>query len=107
MTHVQNRRLMLFLMPALLMLFVFTVIPSVWAIYVSFTDLALAGPKALDYTFVGLKNYIKLFSDRNFHHSLWLMIQYIIYTNIGSSTNARPKPRRRSAIAALERAASV
>ncbi len=86
MTHVQNRRLMLFLMPALLMLFVFTVIPSVWAIYVSFTDLALAGPKALDYTFVGLKNYIKLFSDRNFHHSLWLTIQYTIYTNIGQFT---------------------
>ena len=77
---------MLFLMPALLMLFVFTVIPSVWAIYVSFTDLALAGPKALDYTFVGLKNYIKLFSDRNFHHSLWLTIQYTIYTNIGQFT---------------------
>ncbi len=86
MTHVQNRRLMLFLMPALLMLFVFTVIPSVWAIYVSFTDLALAGPKALDYTFVGLKNYVKLFSDRNFHHSLWLSIQYTIYTNIGQFT---------------------
>ena len=86
MTHVQNRRLMLFLMPALLMLFVFTVIPSVWAIYVSFTDLALAGPKALDYTFVGLKNYIKLFSDRNFHHSLWLTIQYTVYTNIGQFT---------------------
>ena len=86
MTHVQNRRLMLFLMPALLMLFVFTVIPSVWAIYVSFTDLALAGPKPLDYTFVGLKNYIKLFSDRNFHHSLWLTIQYTIYTNIGQFT---------------------
>ena len=86
MTHTQNRVLMLFLAPALLMIFVFTVIPSVWAIYVSFTDLALAGPKALDYTFVGLKNYVKLFSDRNFHHSLSLSIQYTIYTNIGQFT---------------------
>lgn len=77
---------MLFLLPALLMLFVFTVIPSLWAVYVSFTDLALAGPKALDYTFVGLKNYVKLFSDRNFHHSLSLSIQYTIYTNIGQFT---------------------
>lgn len=86
MTHTQNRILMLFLAPALLMIFVFTVIPSVWAIYVSFTDLALAGPKALDYTFVGIKNYAKLFSDRNFHHSLSLSIQYTLYTNIGQFT---------------------
>ncbi len=86
MVHTQNRILWLFLLPALLMIFVFTVIPSVWAIYVSFTDLALAGPKALDYTFVGLKNYSKLFSDRNFHNSLSLSIQYTIYTNIGQFT---------------------
>jgi multiple sugar transport system permease protein len=86
MTHIQNRTLLLFLAPALLMLFIFTVLPSLWAVYVSFTDLALAGPKALDYTFVGLKNYVKLFSDRNFHHSLSLTIQYTIYTNIGQFT---------------------
>ncbi len=86
MAHTHNRVLILFLVPALLLIFVFTVIPSVWAMYISFTDLALAGPKALDYTFVGLKNYIKLFSDRNFHHSLSLSIQYTIYTNIGQFT---------------------
>ncbi|MEZ4621918.1 MAG: sugar ABC transporter permease [Caldilineaceae bacterium] len=86
MTHTQNRVLLLFLTPALLMIFVFTVIPSLWAIYISFTDLALAGPKALDYTFTGLKNYTKLFGDRNFLHSLSLSIQYTIYTNIGQFT---------------------
>ncbi|MCB0182921.1 MAG: sugar ABC transporter permease, partial [Caldilineaceae bacterium] len=86
MTHTQNRILLLFLTPALLMIFVFTVIPSAWAIYISFTDLALAGPKALDYTFTGLKNYTKLFGDRNFLHSLSLSIQYTIYTNIGQFT---------------------
>jgi len=86
MTHIQNRTLLLFLAPALLMLFIFTVLPSLWAVYVSFTDLALAGPKALDYTFVGLKNYGKLLADRNFHHSLSLTIQYTIYTNVGQFT---------------------
>ena len=64
MIHTQNRLLFLFLVPALLMLLVFTVLPSLWAIYISFTDLALAGPKAMDYTFVGLKNYVKLFTDQ-------------------------------------------
>lgn len=83
MTHAQNRLLFLFLVPALLMLLVFTVLPSLWAIYISFTDLALAGPKAMDYTFVGLKNYVKLFTNDAFHHSLWLSIQYTILTNIG------------------------
>jgi ABC-type sugar transport system permease subunit len=53
MLHTQNRLLFLFLLPALLMLLIFTAVPSIWAIYISFTDLALAGPKALDYTFVG------------------------------------------------------
>ena len=86
MAHVQNRILLLFLLPALLMIFIFTVIPSLWAVYISFTDLALAGPKALDYAFVGLKNYTKLFADRNFHHSLSLSIQYTLYTNIGQFT---------------------
>lgn len=83
MLHAQNRLLLLFLLPALAMLLIFTVVPSLWAIYISFTDLALAGPKAMDYSFVGLKNYIKLFGDRTFHHSVWLSIQYTVYTNLG------------------------
>lgn len=83
MTRINNRSLVLFLVPALLLLLVFTVLPSLWAVYVSFTDLALAGPKALDYGFIGLRNYVELFGDRNFHHALWLSIQYTVYTNIG------------------------
>lgn len=68
------------------MLLVFTVAPALWAIYVSFTDLALAGPKAMNYDFVGLKNYVKLFSSDDFHNSLWLSIQYTVFTNIGQFT---------------------
>ncbi|MFN8443327.1 MAG: sugar ABC transporter permease [Caldilineaceae bacterium] len=83
MIRTQNRLLLLFLAPALLMIFVFTVLPGVWAIYVSFTDLALAGPKALDYTFIGIRNYIKLFSDGRFYHSIWLTLLYTFYTNVG------------------------
>ena len=65
------------------MIFVFTVLPALWAIYVSFTDMALAGPKALDMTFIGLRNYVKLFTDSDFYHTLWLSLQYTLYTNIG------------------------
>jgi multiple sugar transport system permease protein len=86
MLHRQNRLLFLFLIPALAMLLIFTVAPALWAVYVSFTDLALAGPKALDYTFVGLKNYFRLFADSRFHHSVVLSIQYTIFTNLGQFT---------------------
>lgn len=83
MNRLNNNSLILFLVPALLILVVFTLLPSLWAVYVSFTDLALAGPKALNYQFIGLRNYVDLFNDRNFHNSLWLSIQYTVYTNIG------------------------
>lgn len=83
MSRLNNNSLFLFLLPALLILVVFTLLPSLWAVYVSFTDLALAGPKALNYDFIGLRNYVELFNDRGFHNSLWLSIQYTIYTNLG------------------------
>jgi multiple sugar transport system permease protein len=86
MTEAQNKRLIFFLFPALLMLLIFTVAPALWAIYISFTDLALAGPKAMNFDFVGLKNYNKLFTDTNFHHSLILSIEYTVLTNIGQFT---------------------
>lgn len=86
MIRTQNRLLLLFLAPALLMILIFTVLPGVWAIYVSFTDLALAGPKALDYTFIGLRNYFKLFSDTRFFHSIWLTLEYTFFTNVGQFT---------------------
>jgi len=86
MTRIQNRTLLLFLTPALLMIFIFTVLPALWAIYVSFTDLALAGPKAMNYTFIGLRNYTKLFADEDFHHSIWISLLYTLYTNVGQFT---------------------
>ncbi len=83
MTRLHDRWLILYLVPALLMLFVFTLLPAIWAAYISFTDLALTGPKAMNYGFIGLRNYVKLFGDRNFLHSLWLSIQYTVFTNLG------------------------
>jgi multiple sugar transport system permease protein len=86
MVRTQNRLFLLFLSPALLIILVFTILPGLWSIYVSFTDLALAGPKALDYTFIGLRNYLKLFKDADFYHSLGLSLQYTLYTNVGQFT---------------------
>lgn len=83
MSRLHNNSLLLFLLPALIILFVFTLLPALWAVYISFTDLALAGPKALNYGLIGLRNYAELFADKSFHHSIWLTIQYTVYTNIG------------------------
>ena len=83
MTRAQNRVLPLLLLPSLLAIFVFMVLPALWSIYVSFTDMALAGPKALNMTFIGLKNYIRLFSSEDFYHSIILTLEYSFFTNIG------------------------
>jgi multiple sugar transport system permease protein len=83
MTRVQNRYLPLFLVPALVMILVFTILPAAWAIYISFTNLALAGPNALNYSFIGLGNFFRLFSDEEFYQSLSLTLLYTLYTNIG------------------------
>lgn len=83
MVRSQNRLLLLFLTPALLMIAVFTILPALWAVYVSFTRMALAGPNALDMSFIGLRNYQKLFTDSDFYHSIVLTLQYTVFTNIG------------------------
>ena len=63
MVRAQNRLLLLFLTPALIMIAVFTILPALWAVYVSFTRMALAGPNALDMSFIGLRNYQKLLRE--------------------------------------------
>lgn len=50
------------LLPALVMIAIFIVFPIVWSIYLSFTNYSTVGPTAINYTFVGLRNYFKLFS---------------------------------------------
>ena len=83
MTRFQNRLVPYLLMPSLSLVFVFMVLPAFWSIYVSFTNMALAGPNALDMSFVGLKNYVRLFSSEDFYHSAGLTLQYAAYTNLG------------------------
>lgn len=83
MTRVQTRFLPLLLAPAVIMIGIFTLAPGIWAVYVSFTNLALAGPNALNYKFVGLDNFVRLFNDESFYHSLFLTLQYTLYTNVG------------------------
>ena len=66
----------LFIMPWLIGLLAFTVIPMIFSLYISFTEWPiLKGP-----TFVFLDNYIKIFQDPMFYNSLIVTLKYVIFT---------------------------
>lgn len=51
------------LIPSLVVLVCFFVVPIVLTIYYSFTNLALSGSNAKNFQFVGLQNYIRMLTD--------------------------------------------
>ena len=79
----ERTMLALFLGPAVIIVFVFTILPALWAIYVSFTNRALTGERSIAYDFVGIANYVKLLSNEIFLHSISLTLWYTLWTNIG------------------------
>lgn len=72
-----------FLVPVSLLLLFFYIFPAIWAVRTSFTDLALTGPKALNYGYVGLKQYIRLFNDPDFYSALGRTVIYTLGTIVG------------------------
>ena len=70
--------LLLFMLPALLVVVVFVIVPSAWAIAISFTDQSLVGPSALNPSFIGFDNYTRLFKDANFWNSLSISFRFVI-----------------------------
>ena len=66
-----------------MLLAVFYIFPALWAVRISFTDLALTGAKALNYTFVGLKEYQRLFSNPDFYGALGRTVIYTVGTCVG------------------------
>lgn len=69
-----------FILPSLIFLVVFIVYPVFNNIILSFTDATLTKDT---YEFIGLKNYIKLFSSRKFTKYLWNNIIWTIFSVIG------------------------
>lgn len=82
----QSGYIYLFLLPTLLFLLLFQIYPILNSVYTSFTDLSMI--KANSGKFVGLKNYVKLFtSDSNFwpilgNSLMWVfgstVLQYLV-----------------------------
>lgn len=76
---------LVFLLPPLLFYFVWIIAPTVYTIYLSFTD----WDSVSDPRYIGLRNYVYLFTrDRNFTESLinnlrWLIVFITVPTTLG------------------------
>lgn len=55
---------------------------TAWAFTFSFTDLALVGKKAVDWSWVGLQNFERLFTRKGFLKSLWTTIIFVFFSAI-------------------------
>jgi len=82
----ERSMLFIFLVPAVLTVVIFTILPALWAIGVSFTDRALTGERAVTYGYVGFSNYIRLFENETFRNSVRLTLWYTVWTNLGQFT---------------------
>jgi len=65
----KNAVSMSFVLPALILLFIFVIIPFMLSFYYSFMDYNILKPKAM--SFVGLDNFKKLFNDKIFTQSIY------------------------------------
>lgn len=72
-THKKSRdKLVLasFILPALAIYVAFKLALVPYALYLSFTDMAFLGKKAVDWSFIGLGNYFKVITDLKFLESI-------------------------------------
>jgi len=75
------RYALVFIAPAGLGFLVFYLIPALRGIWFSFTNQNLIGSG----TFVGVKNYVRMFGDDLFWNALWVTLEYVVI-NIGVQT---------------------
>ena len=57
-----------------------------WAITFSFTDLETIGRKSVNWDWVGLKNYIRLFTRQGFLQSLWVTVIFTFFSAVIGQT---------------------
>lgn len=55
---------------------------TAWAFAFSFTDLALVGRKSVEWSWVGLQNFERLFTRRGFLESLWTTVVFVFFSAI-------------------------
>lgn len=72
-----------FMLPALIGLSIFVLIPGLRGVYLSFTEYNIFR----DPEFIGLENYTRMLEDPIFWNALWVTLQYVVI-NIGVQTVA-------------------
>lgn len=72
-----RRLLILFLLPAGLLLFMFLLVPAVWSMGQSFTNFTLLGPDALSLKWLGFENYRRALHDPAFWKSFRVSVIYV------------------------------
>ena len=65
---------LLFILPSLIGFLLFYAVPAVRGLYISFTDWDLLRPEK----FIGIQNYMKLFSDPEFYNALKVTLYYVL-----------------------------
>ena len=72
--------------PAAILLIGLFLIPTIYAIYLGFTNLQLLGPHAQNYSFTGLANFNRLVNDPVFWYSVKLTLIFVIVSGIIAQT---------------------
>jgi multiple sugar transport system permease protein len=73
-----SRQLKLLLLPCILLIGALVVYPAIYSIYLSLTNASLVGAAATNPRFVGMRNYVRLFADEGFWHSLLVTFWFVL-----------------------------
>ncbi len=73
----QISTMVIFMLPALLLLLAFWFIPMIVSLFISFTDWDYISPK---FSFVGLENYTSLVTDKEFYKVIINTLSFVVFT---------------------------
>jgi len=79
---------LVFMSPAGLLLFFLFLAPVGYSFYLGLTNLQLIGPNSVHYRFTGLFNVRAMLRDREFYHSLWVTLLFVVGSGAIGSTVA-------------------
>ncbi|MCH3918222.1 MAG: sugar ABC transporter permease [Spirochaetia bacterium] len=73
------------LIPAIVLMVAFFIIPILLTVYYSFTNLALTGSNAKNFHFIGFENYTTMFTDPRMWASIRVTLLFLVGSLVGQS----------------------
>ena len=73
--------MLLAMLPALLLIAALVYFTA-WAVTYSFTNLELTGPNSINWKWIGVDNYVRLFTRHGFLESLWVTVIFTFFSAI-------------------------